>query len=167
MTTWYRRLWSAIALLALFSSAQPEAIAIPAGDATQTLNLLGSYKKVSIFFDYCVVRSVKTHAVSHAADMKQALDIMLAGTGLIYYSPLPGIVSIGSPGPRPKNTHTDQCASALGKQNSTAPLLLLSRDPARGGEECDCALRIGNEVIGPWCRTADDRLLYAPEICPG
>lgn len=56
--------------------------------------------------------------------------------------------------------------SSTGQHRSNTLMTSRHRPTEAFGEQCTCALAVYGERRGPWCRAADQRLIYAPELCP-
>src|SRR5260221_14706805 len=87
-----RTLWSVLGLLLLVGSftarvfaapAEPVAFDIPAGPAGQTLKQFAAQAGREIVFAPETVNGVQTHAVKGSLRPREALDSLLADTGLV------------------------------------------------------------------------------------
>ena len=75
--------WSAVATLTTAVSAAKRNYAVPAGDATKTLKLFSEQSGEQIVYPVDQVRGVKTNPVAGEFTAREALDAMLARSGLI------------------------------------------------------------------------------------
>ncbi|HEY0945450.1 MAG TPA: TonB-dependent receptor [Opitutaceae bacterium] len=76
---------------------------VPAGDATQTLRLFSQQSGEQILFPAAEVRGVWTRSVHGAMPARDALDVMLAGTGLLVVRDEPsGAMVVKRQPPRPE-----------------------------------------------------------------
>jgi hypothetical protein len=75
--------WSAVATLTTAVSAAKRNYAVPAGDATKTLKLFSEQSGEQIVYPVDQVRGVKTNPVVGEFTAREALDAMLARSGLI------------------------------------------------------------------------------------